>query len=93
LPIAGFLTFNHEPEQYLFAYVLRPGNATATRGAIGILSRLLERVREAFPRARVLVRLDGGFAAPQILEFLEAQGCDYVVAMAKTCVWRVGPPG
>jgi hypothetical protein len=27
--------------------------------------------------------LDGGFAAPQIFEFLEAQRCDYVVAMAK----------
>ena len=83
LPIAGFLTFDHEPEQYLFAYVLRPGNAPASRGAIGILSRVLERLRVAFPRARVLVRLDGGFAAPQIFEFLEAEGCDYVVAMAK----------
>jgi len=83
LPVAGFLTFNHEPEQYLFAYVLRPGNAPATRGAIGILSRVLEKVREAFPRARVLVRLDGGFASPQIFEFLETHGCDYIVAMAK----------
>jgi hypothetical protein len=83
LPVAGFLTFNQEPEQYLFAYVLRPGNASATRGAIGILRRLLERVREAFPCARVLVRLDGGFAAPQIFEFLEANRCDYVVAMGK----------
>ena len=83
LPVAGFLTFNNEPEQYLFAYVLRPGNAPARRGAIGILSRLLEKVRKAFPRARVLVRLDGGFAAPQIFDFLEAHGCDYVVAMAK----------
>ena len=35
-------------------------------------------------RARVLVRLDGGFATPQIFEFLEAEGCDYVVAMAKS---------
>jgi hypothetical protein len=83
LPVAGFVTFNHEPEQYLLSYVLRPGNASATRGAIGILRRLLEGLREAFPRARVLVRLDGGFAAPQIFEFLEAEGCDYVVAMAK----------
>lgn len=83
LPIAGFLTFDHEPEQYLFAYVLRPGNAPAIRGALGILSRVLERLRVAFPRARVLVRLDGGFATPQIFEFLEAQDCDYVVAMAK----------
>lgn len=83
LPVAGFVTFNHEPEQYLVSYVLRPGNAPATLGAIGILSRLLERLREAFPRARVLVRLDGGFAAPEIFKFLEAEGCDYVVAMAK----------
>src|ERR1700674_3766069 len=83
LPVAGFVTFNHEPEQYLLAYVLRPGNAPATRGAIGILRRLLERLRQAFPRARVLVRLDGGFAAGEIFDFLEAEGCDYVVAMAK----------
>jgi Transposase DDE domain group 1 len=83
LPIAGFLTFDHEPDQYLFAYVLRPGNAPASRGALGILSRVLQRLRVAFPRARVLVRLDGGFATPQIFEFLEAQDCDYVVAMAK----------
>jgi hypothetical protein len=83
LPVAGFLTFDREPEQYLFAYVLRPGNAPASRGAMGILSRVLERLRVAFPRARVLVRLDGGFATPQIFDFLEAEGCDYVVAMAK----------
>ena len=83
LPVAGFVTFNHEPEQYLFAYVLRPGNAPAVSGAIGLLRRLLERLRTAFPRARVLVRLDGGFAASQLFDFLEAEGCDYVVAMAK----------
>lgn len=83
LPVAGFVTFNHEPEQYLFCYVLRPGNAPAVSGALGILRRLLERLREAFPRARVLVRLDGGFAASEIFDFLEAEGCDYVVAMAK----------
>ena len=83
LPVAGFLTFNREPEQYLFSYVLRPGNAPASRGALGILRRLLERLRAAFPRARILVRLDGGFAAGEIFEFLERQRCDYVVAMAK----------
>ena len=83
LPVAAFVTFNGEPEQYLLSYVLRPGNAPATRGAIGILRRLLKRLREAFPRARVLVRLDGGFASSEIFEFLEAQRCDYVVAMAK----------
>jgi hypothetical protein len=83
LPVAGFVTFNHEPEQYLFTYVLRPGNAPAKLGAVGILRRLLERLRDAFPRARVLVRLDGGFACGELFDFLERQECDYIVAMAK----------
>ena len=86
LPAAGFLTFNAEAEQYLFAYVLRPGNVVASVGAIGILSRLLPRLRAAFPRARLRVRLDGGFAAAAVFAFLEAEGLEYVVAMAKNKV-------
>ena len=86
LPVAGFLTFNEEPEQYLFAYVLRPGNVGASVGALGILSRLLPKLRTAFPRARLRARLDGGFAAPEIFDFLEREGLGYVVAMAKNKV-------
>lgn len=88
LPLAGFISFNDEPEQYLFAYVLRAGNAPATCGAIGVLRRVLDRLRKAFPKARILVRLDGGFAAPEIFTFLEAQRCKYVVAMAKNSVLK-----
>ena len=72
LPTAGFVQFDDEPEQYLFAYVLRPGNANAKLGAIGILRRILERLGRGFPKAKVLVRLDGGFAGPEMFEFLEA---------------------
>jgi hypothetical protein len=86
LPVGGFLSFNEEAEQYLFAYVLRPGNASAAVGAIGILSRLLPRLRAAFPRARLRVRLDGGFAAATIFAFLEREGLEYVVAMGKNQV-------
>ena len=86
LPVAGFLTFNEEPEQYLFAYVLRPGNVGAAVGALGILSRLVPKLRAAFPRARLRVRLDGGFAAPEIFAFLEREGLEYAVAMGKNKV-------
>ena len=87
LPLVGFLSFNTEREQYLLTAVLRPGNASAKAGAIGILRRILERVRRAFPRARIRVRLDGGFAGPTVLDFLDAQpDVDYVVAMAKNDV-------
>jgi len=87
LPMLGFVSFNDEPEQYLFTAVLRPGNAPASRGAVGILRRILQRLRRRFPGAKMRVRLDGGFAHPDLLEFLEAQpDVEYVVAMASNAV-------
>jgi hypothetical protein len=86
LPMAGFMKFNDEPDQHLFTCVLRPGNATAKQGALEIITRLLERLIEAFPKARLLVRLDGGFACPEILDYLEAAAVDYVIAMAGNAV-------
>jgi hypothetical protein len=86
LPLAGFLTFDDEAEQYLFCYVLRPGNAPAARGCPGVLKRLLPRLRQAFPKARIRVRLDGGFAAPEVFAFLESERLEYVVGMAKNSV-------
>jgi hypothetical protein len=87
LPLLAFVTFNDEVEQYLCAAILRPGNAPATRGARGTLIRLLDLLRQAFPKARFLVRLDGGFATPEILDRLDAESrLDYVVAMAENAV-------
>lgn len=88
LPMAGFLTFNGEPEQYLFCYVLRAGNAPAKQGAIGILDRIIEQVRASFPKARILVRLDGGFAGPELLNFLDDSDVDYLVGMAENKVLK-----
>src|SRR3989442_1141707 len=90
-PIVGdplaFLTFNDESEQYLCAAMLRPGNAPATAGAVALLRRLLDLLRLAFPKARFLVRLDGGYATPEVLDFLDAEPrLDYVVAMAENAV-------
>jgi hypothetical protein len=88
LPVAGFVTFNNEPEQYLFCYVLRPGNAPAKQGAIGILDRMIERLRSAFPKVRILVRLDGGFGGPELLNFLEESKVDYIIGMAENKVLK-----
>lgn len=82
LPMIGTLQFNDETEKYLFTVVLRPGNAPASRGAFGILMRLLTRLRDAFPKTRFRVRLDGGFATPQILDYLELEGVEYLVGIA-----------
>ena len=87
LPLLGFLTFNDEKEQYLCAAMLRPGKAVAADGALSLLCRLLPMLRAAFPSTPFLVRLDGGFATPEILDFLDAEpGLDYVVAMSKNAV-------
>jgi hypothetical protein len=67
--------------------LLRPGNAPATRGAPGLLRRLLDLLRVAFPKARFRVRLDGGFATPEIFDVLDAEPrLDYVVAMGENAV-------
>ena len=87
MPLLAFLTFDREPEQYLCSAVLRHGKAVASEGGVALLARLLPLLRCAFPRARFLVRLDGGFASPALFDFLGAQPrLDYVVAMASNAV-------
>jgi hypothetical protein len=95
LPVLGFVSFNEEADQYLCAAVLRPGNVTAAVGAVGLLRRLVRMIRGYFPGVTIRVRLDGGFAHPTVLDFLDAQPkLEYVVAMAKNSVLkRVAAPG
>ena len=89
LPVMGFVSFNDEPQQYLCAAVLRPGNVTAAAGAVGILRRLIGLVRYFLPGVRLRVRLDGGFAHPEVLDLLDADSnLEYVVAMAKNAVLK-----
>jgi hypothetical protein len=84
LPLVGTLSFNDEAEQYLLCAVLRPGNSAAHVGLLAILERVLAKLRTAFPKARLRVRLDGGFGAPAVLDFLDAAGVEYVVGLAAT---------
>lgn len=86
LPLVGTLTFDDETRQYLVAAILRPGNAAGTAGAVSLLHRLLPKLWRAFPGARLRVRLDAGFATPEIFDQLEAAGVEYVVAMGKNAV-------
>ena len=81
LPLVATVTFDGEPRQYAAPAVLRPGNAPASRGALGLLRRLFRKLRAAFPAATLRVRLDGGFATRTVFTFLERQEVEYVVAM------------
>lgn len=68
LPLAGFVSFDDEAEQYLVAYVLRAGNAPAKQGLLGVLDRLLPMLRAAFPKARLRIRLDAGFVGSELYD-------------------------
>ena len=88
LPVACFLQFDDEADQYAFAYVLRPGDASAHFGAISILRRTIKKLRNSFGRVKIRVRLDGGFSSPEVLEFLDEQKVEYVLAIAKNSILK-----
>jgi Transposase DDE domain group 1 len=89
LPMVGFLTFDQEEEQYLVTAVLRPGNVSGSVGAVGILRRLIKRLRQAFPDAKIRVRLDGGFTAPEVLDFLDCEPkVEYIINLAANAVLK-----
>ena len=86
LPLLAFVTFDHEREQHLVAAILRPGNAAATDGVVGLVKRLLPRLWQAFPGARIRMRMDGGFASPLLFDVLEAAKVEYLIAMGENSV-------
>jgi hypothetical protein len=86
LPLVGFLTVDDDSEQYLFAARLRPGNASTWRGAVPLLRRTVQQLRALFPKARLFVRLDGGFASPTVLRVLEQLDVRYVVVLTGNAV-------
>lgn len=84
LPLIATMTINDQTDQYLLGAMLRRGDAAASDGFEATMQRLLPRLRKTFRKARIIVRLDGGFAVPQVLDFLEANGVEYVVGMQAT---------
>lgn len=83
LPLHAFATFPGDPTQYLVYSLLRPGDSSAGASAIEVLKAVLRKMRPRFPRAKFLVRMDAGFCTPDILDFLEAEKLQYIVAMPK----------
>ncbi len=51
-----------------------------------LLKRLLPRLRKAFRKAKIRIRLDAGFTGPELYDFFEAERLEYVVCMGKNPV-------
>ena len=89
LPLLAFVSFNDEPEQYLVAAMLRPGNSHDTKGMVPLLKRLLGEIRTFFPNVEIRVRTDAGFASPKTFDFLDAQhNVSYAIGIAKNSILR-----
>ena len=70
---------------------LRPGNAPAARGAMGVVRRVIQRLKPRVPQTQIVVRGDSAFAVPRLLRMLEARnqelgGIAYVVGLAQKAV-------
>jgi Transposase DDE domain group 1 len=84
------LIFDGESGQLISA-VLRPGNAHAARGAMGVLGRIIRRLKQRFPQVQIVVRGDSAFAVPRLLRLLdtldrELGGIAYVLGLAQNAV-------
>lgn len=81
----------YDGEGQLVTALLRPGNVHASRGAKGLLRRLIRRIRKRCPEALIVVRGDSGFCVPRILNELERLdeqlgGIDYLLGIPKNAV-------
>jgi hypothetical protein len=45
---------------------------------------VLAKLEAAFPKTRIRVRLDGGFGNPEVLDFLDQAGVEYIVGLQAT---------
>ena len=69
-------------EQLLVSY-LRPSNQDGAKHAWAILSLLVKRLRQAFPKVKIIFRGDGGFCRPHLLSWCDRHGVGYIVGIAK----------
>jgi hypothetical protein len=70
-------------QKELVAAVLRCGRTVANKGAVSVLRRIVARLRQTFPKAKLLLRGDAGFAAPEVYDYSEAAGLRYVLSLPK----------
>lgn len=62
---------------------LRPADIDGAAGAVKKLAAIVQRLREAWPNAKIVVRGDSGFCREPLMRWCEENGVDYVLGLAK----------
>jgi hypothetical protein len=65
---------------------LRPGTMHAACGAVDVLRRLVERLRQAWPDVDIRVRGDGGLSGPAMLDYCEEAKLGYAFGYGSNAV-------
>ena len=65
----------------LITAVLRPGNVHASRSVVAIVKRVVKKLRQAFGEVQIVVRGDAGFAVPELYNYCEAEGLEYLIGL------------
>jgi hypothetical protein len=69
--------------RHLLAAKLRPANIDGSAGAKAEVARIVAQIRQRWPRVRILLRADSGFARDDLMAWCEANDVDYLFGLAK----------
>jgi len=61
--------------------LLRPGKRPSGQEAARVLKHVIGRIRRHWPRVEIMVRGDGHYGTPDVMELLEDQGCSYIFGL------------
>jgi hypothetical protein len=69
--------------RHLLAAKLRRADIDASAGAAGEIARVVGRIRARWPRVRILLRADSGFAREALMAWCEANRVDFLFGLAR----------
>jgi hypothetical protein len=69
--------------RHLLAAKLRRSNIDASAGAVEEVARIVAQIRARWPRVKIVLRADSGFARDELMAWCEAHGIDYVFGLAR----------
>jgi hypothetical protein len=69
--------------EHLLCARLRGADEEAANGVVPELERIVQKLRQAWPEVRIVVRGDSGFCREEILSYCESHRIDYVLGLAK----------
>jgi Transposase DDE domain group 1 len=69
--------------RHLLVAKLRSAAMDAAAGAVEEVARIVAQIRRQWPRVRILLRADSGFAREDLMVWCEANGVDFLFGLAK----------